>query len=228
LPSEPALKTRLYNFKYCPLGARVGKLLHYKGIEFETIEVDYLERKELLAVSNQVQTPVLATPHGAAIVDVKRITNYLEEHFPNPTVLPDDLRGAHLALTDHIDGVVNEALMRAAVADIADFWRRRGADRVAFWKHIKDRRYGDGFCDRMIRERDANLAAAWEALAPFEAALRGKAFLLGRIGLADFALYGQMRLLAFTGEIKLPGNMPGLHAFFGRMDCISSFPEMTG
>ena len=53
-------------------------------------------------------------------------------------------------------------------------------------------------------------------------------FLTGRIGLADFALYGQLYYLAFTGELKIPAEMKNLRAFFGRVERISSVVEDAG
>jgi hypothetical protein len=46
--------------------------------------------------------------------------------------------------------------------------------------------------------------------------------LLGRIGYADFALYGQLSMLAITGELKIPDEMTNLRGYFGRMDRISA------
>jgi glutathione S-transferase len=219
------MKARLYQFNYSPPCAKVRKLLHYKGIDFEPIEVDYLERKELMVASGQIKTPALTMPDGEALVGSSRIALRLEELHPNPTILPDDMRGIHLALTNHIESAVKDAILRLAVPDMAEYWRRRGADRLAMWKYARDRRYGEGFCDRMAGEIDANRDAVHEALASFESALHGKAFILGRIGLADFALYGQLYMLAFSGELKLPAGLPNLHAFFGRMDRLSALPE---
>ena len=48
---------------------------------------------------------------------------------------------------------------------------------------------------------------------------------IGRIGLADFSLYGQLFYFAFTGEMKIPAEMKNLRAFFDRMDRISSAIE---
>jgi glutathione S-transferase len=44
------MKARLFQFATSPFCAKVRKILDYKGIEYELVEVDYLERKELLSV----------------------------------------------------------------------------------------------------------------------------------------------------------------------------------
>ena len=86
---------------------------------------------------------------------------------------------------------------------------------------------GEGFVDRMGRELDANWKVATAILAPFEEQMGAGvgAFLTGRIGLADFSLYGQLHLTALTKELKLPASMPHLRAFYARMDRITASVE---
>lgn len=90
---------------------------------------------------------------------------------------------------------------------------------------MRERKYGAGFCDAMTREHQANFERVRTLLAPLDDSLRERAFLLGRIGYADFALYGQLWYLAFTGEMKIPLDLPSLRAFYERMDRISSVLE---
>ncbi len=219
------MAARLYQFIGSPYCAKVRKILDFKGIDYEVVEVDYLERKELLTASGQIMVPALTLDGGETIVDSARIAMRLEEMFPEPTILPPSWSGLHRVLADHIDNAVEDALFRAAIPDEAAFWRERGRDREAFWRLVRERKYGAGFVDRMIDEHTSHLARACEALKHFDDALSERAFLLGRIGLADFALYGQLYYFAFTGELKIPGELKNVIEFFGRMDRISSAPE---
>lgn len=221
------MKARLFQFLTSPFCAKVRKILDYKGVDYETIEVDYLERKELITASEQVMVPVLTLESGETIVDSARIAKRLEELFPEPTIFPPGQRGLHLALASYIDTAVEDALFRVAVPDELTYFHRQGADREAMWRLIRERKYGEGFVDQMGRELEANWKIATEVLAPFEEQLGAGvgAFLTGRIGLADFSLYGQLHLTGFTGELKLPESMPNLRAFYGRMDRISAAPE---
>ncbi|MGO9603417.1 MAG: glutathione S-transferase family protein [Candidatus Binataceae bacterium] len=219
------MAARLYQFVGSPFCAKVRKILDFKGIEYETFEVDYLERKELLAASGQIMVPALTLEAGETIVDSARIALRLEELYPEPTILPPGWGGIHRVLADFIDNNLEDALFRAAIPDEASYWRRRGRDREALWRLVRERKYGAGFVDRMIAEHETHLARAREALAPFDETLADRAFLLGRIGLADFALYGQLYYFAFTGEIKIPVELENVRAYFGRMDRISSAPE---
>jgi glutathione S-transferase len=219
------MAARLFQFISSPFCAKARKILEFKGIEYESIEVDYVERKELVAASGQIMVPALQLESGETVVDSTRIALRLEELFPEPTLRPAPWRGMHLVLSDYIDNQLEEVLFRAAMPDELAHYRRQGPDHESLWRLIRERRYGAGFVDQMIAERDAHWRRAIDALKPFEEALEGKAFLFGRIGLADFALYGQLFYFAFMDGLKLPAELKNLRAFFGRIDRISSRVE---
>jgi glutathione S-transferase len=219
------MKSRLFQFHPSPLCAKIRKILEFKGIEYEAVEVDFLDRAELLAVSGQIMVPTLQLSEGEVAVDSRWIVTRLEALFPQPAVLPALSRGLHLALARYFEGELSAVLLRVAMPDLIEFYRRQGEQQLAFFRLIHDGRYGAGFCERMVDEREANLQPALELLAPLEEALAEKAFLLGRLGLADFALYGQLWRLAFTGELKIPVEMANLIEFFGRLDRLSAVLE---
>jgi glutathione S-transferase len=216
------VKLRLYQFITSPFCAKVRKILDYKGLDYEVVEVDYLERKELLLASGQLMVPALTFEDGETIVDSERISMLLEDRYPELTILPSEWRAVHLGLARYFDTELEDALFRAALADEIAHYTRQGRDREAFYRLIRDRKYGAGFCDRTSSDEAANWARVREMLAPLDDTLRERAFLLGRIGYADFALYGQLWYLAFTGKLKIPDEFAYLRAFFGRMDRITA------
>jgi glutathione S-transferase len=216
------MAAKLYQFLGSPFCAKARKLLAFKGVEFEVVEVDYLERKELLIASGQIMVPAVTLDSGETIVDSSRIATRLEELYPEPTIFPPGWRGMHLVLADYIDNHLEDSIYRVALADELAYYSSQGPDRAALWRLIRERKYGAGFVDRVIADRAANWERAHAALAPFEEQLSAAPFLTGRIGLADFALYGQLFYLAFTGELKIPADMKNLRAFFGRVDRISA------
>lgn len=219
------MAAKLYQFLGSPFCAKARKLLAFKGVEFEVVEVDYLERKELLIASGQIMVPAVTLDSGEAIVDSARIAMRLEELYPEPTFFPPGWRGIHLLLADYIDNNLEERVYPVAIADELAYYSSQGPDRAALWRLIRERKYGAGFVDRVIADHAANWERARAALAPFEEQLASAPFLTGRIGLADFALYGQLFYLAFTGELKIPADMKNLRAFFGRVDRISATLE---
>jgi glutathione S-transferase len=222
------MKARLYQFASSPFCAKVRKIFDYKGIEYETVEVDYLERKELLLVSRQLMVPAAALDTGEVITDSERIALRLEELSPEPTIFPLNWRGIHLALARYFDTEFEDVIFRAALPDELAHYASQGCDREAFYRLIRERKYGAGFCDQMIAEHERNWRRMCELLQPLDQSLSDRAFLLGRIGYADFALYGQLSYLAFSGAFKIPAEYERLRAFFLRMDRISATLEPNG
>ena|ERR1700722_14123357 len=212
----------LYQFATSPFCAKVRKIMDFKGLDYRIVEVDYLERKELVVASGQLMVPALTLEHGETIIDSDRIAVRLEELYPEPTIFPPEWRGVHLALAAYFDGAFEDVLFRAALPDEISHYARHGHDREAFYRLIRERKYGVGFCDEAIANHTAHWAHALELMAPIDETLNHRAFLLGRIGYADFALYGQLSYFAITGTLKIPAEMENLRAFYGRMDRISA------
>lgn len=219
------MKSRLFQFYPSPLCAKIRKILEFKGLEYDVVEVDYHDRGELIAATGQIQVPALELAGGEVAVDSTWIVTRLEALFPDPAVTAPVHRGLHLALTRYFEGEFGIALLRLAMPDLLDFYRRQGEQQLAFFRLVHDGKYGTGFCERMIAERETNLQQAVEMLAPLDEALSEKAFLLGRLGLADFSLYGQLWRLAFTGELKIPTDFANLREFFARLHRLSAALE---
>ncbi|HKF30450.1 MAG TPA: glutathione S-transferase N-terminal domain-containing protein, partial [Candidatus Binataceae bacterium] len=58
------MAAKLYQFLTSPFCAKVRKVLDFKDVDYEIVEVDYLERKELLITSEQLMVPVLTLASG--------------------------------------------------------------------------------------------------------------------------------------------------------------------
>jgi glutathione S-transferase len=213
---------RLYQFVTSPFCAKVRKILDYKGIDYELVEVDYVDRRNLLAASGQMMVPALTLASGETIIDSDRIAERLEELYPEPTIFPPEWSGIHGALARYFDTELEDALFRVAIPDEIAHCRKLGSDREALWRLIRERKYGAGFCDQMVHAHAANLERVATMLTPLDETLDRRAFLLGQIGYADFALFGQLFYLGFTGDLKIPTHLSNLRAFYGRMDRISA------
>jgi glutathione S-transferase len=216
---------RLFQFAISPFCAKVRKILDFKGVDYEAVEVDYVERKELVIVSGQMMVPALTLDDGQALLDSERIAIALEEHYPEPTLFPHAWRGVHLALARYFDTELEDALFRAAVPYELAHYRQQGRDHEALWRLIRERKYGAGFVEQVVREHSVNLSRAHSLLEPLEESLGDRAFILGRIGYADFALYGQLTYFAISGPLAIPSHLSNLRAFFDRMNRMSSALE---
>src|SRR5262249_5216601 len=128
---------RLYQFATSPFCAKVRKILDFKGIDYEAVEVDYVERRELVLCSGQMMVPALTLGGGETLVDSDRIALTLEERYPEPTLFPPAWRGVHLVLARYFDTELEDALFRAAVPYELEHYRRQGRDHEALWRLIR-------------------------------------------------------------------------------------------
>ena len=87
----------LYDAARCPFCARVRIVLAEKGLEYETVVIDLADRPAWLYEKNPLgKVPVLeedtlCLPESAVIME------YLEERYPEPTLLPSDAAERSLA-----------------------------------------------------------------------------------------------------------------------------------
>jgi len=164
-------ESALFQFVSSPFCAKVRKILEYKGVDFEIVEVDYLERKELLAASGQLIVPAITTADGRGDRRFRSNREAAEELFPTPTIFPPGSRGVHLAMARFIDTELEDALFRFVIDDEAAHYRRQGADREAFWRLIRDRKFGPGF----LRHDDSREESELDARGRDACAVRGAA-----------------------------------------------------
>ena len=89
---------RLYRAKFSTNVERVALALAYKGIEAESVWIEYSDRNAVEAVSGQGLVPVLEHD-GEAICDSPIILAWLEEHQPEPRLFPaEDPRAVEMEI----------------------------------------------------------------------------------------------------------------------------------
>ena len=217
------MKARLFQSYPDSRCAKVRKLLEFKGLDYETVEVDLVRRDEVISLSGQITLPLLHLPDSQRVIaDAGPIVSHLELAFPEPTILPATTRGLHQALDAYLEGAVERVLFALAWPDLRHYYQRQGPLPASFFEHLSERKFGLDPGSLLHAPRASQLAAVHDVLAPFDQALENKAFLLGRLGLADFALYGQLWPLTFTGTNHIPGELSRLRALFERLDRLSA------
>jgi glutathione S-transferase len=89
---------RLYRAPYSTNVERVALALAHKGLEVESVLIDYADRSPVELVSGQGLVPVIEDD-GNVVFDSTRILHYLEERYPEPPLFPrDPARRAELEL----------------------------------------------------------------------------------------------------------------------------------
>jgi glutathione S-transferase len=77
----------LYRAPYSTNVERVALALGYKGLEVESVVIDYSDRSAVERASGQGLVPVI-DDDGRVVADSIRILSYLEERFPEPQLCP--------------------------------------------------------------------------------------------------------------------------------------------
>jgi glutathione S-transferase len=80
---------RLYRAPFSTNVERVALALAHKGLEVESVTIDYADRSRVEEVSGQGLVPVLEH-EGRVISDSIRILRYLEQRFSEPPLFPRD------------------------------------------------------------------------------------------------------------------------------------------
>ena len=89
---------RLYRAEFSTNAERVALALAHKGIEVESVWIDYSDRSAVEAVSGQGLVPVLEH-EGEVVSDSPIILAWLEEHQPEPRLFPaDDPRAVEMEI----------------------------------------------------------------------------------------------------------------------------------
>ena len=84
---------RLYRAPYSTNVERVALALAHKGLEVESVWIEYSDRSPVERVSGQSLVPVLELDDGSVVFDSMQIVRVLEERFPHPPLYPADAIG---------------------------------------------------------------------------------------------------------------------------------------
>ena len=194
------LKVRLYNTQRCPYARRTRMVLHEKGVDFETREVDLSNKsEEFLGVSPTGKVPVVVVD-GDSLYESNVVNQYLDEVTGEPDLLPEDAKARAYA----------RIWMSSADDDFypAVFVASVGRER--------------GFPEERISEYFEKLE---EALSSLEERLEGREYLTDEFSLTDVAHAGtfvRLRELEERGEVSLDGY-PNVAAWMERIEGRASY-----
>ena len=194
------MRVKLYNTQRCPYARRTRMVLHEKGVEFETYEVD-LENKseEFLKASPTGKVPVIVVD-GSSIYESNVVNQYLDEMAEGPRLMPEDPK-------------------RRAYARIWMAFADTNFFPALFVASVGRER---GFSEERISEAFEKLRAALQKL---EERLRDRDYLADEFSLADIAHAGnfvRLRELEERGEVSLD-EYPNVAAWMERLESRESY-----
>ena len=174
------MEIRLYNTQRCPYARRTRMVLHEKGLNFETYEVNLANKsEEFLAASPTGKVPIIVD--GDSIYESNVVNQYLDEVTEGPRLLPEDPKA------------------RA----YARIWMASADDRFFPAVFVASVGRERGFSEERVTEALGKLKTA---LSNLQRQLDGREFLVGGFSLADIAHasnFVRLRELEGRGEISL-------------------------
>jgi glutathione S-transferase len=199
---------RVYRIPYSTNVERVSLALAHKGLAADWVDVDADDRSELVRVSGQELVPVVEDD-GRVLFDSPVILEYLEERYPEPTLLPAD------------------PARRAEVRVFVDWFNR-------VWKRppnqIEDEYLSESPDETRVAELGARITGALQL---FEDLLHGRDYLFGGLSLADVSAFPFLKYATVWDEgdpyrfhetlrrfQQLDGRYPRLEAWIARLDAL--------
>jgi glutathione S-transferase len=101
-------KPTLYQFAVSCSAEKVRRALNHKHIQWETVEVDWFDRRNLVKASGQKLVPILVHDGNTVGPSSIEALDYIEDNFAGPSIYSDDSR----ALCHMIDSYVEGSLFR--------------------------------------------------------------------------------------------------------------------
>ena len=81
---------RLYSGTACPYSHRCRIVLFEKGMDFEVIDVDQMDKAEELAAINPYNRVPVLVERDLVLTEANIINEYIDERFPHPQLMPAD------------------------------------------------------------------------------------------------------------------------------------------
>lgn len=209
MASQPVLYSMPISH-YC---VSANRMLAFKGVPFDTVNVPYHDKRDLIKATGQDYVPTLAWEGKPAFW--YDIPDFLEPKRPTPTLYPDGQKGLTVALEHWGHQVLEERVWRYLVTKVPPVL---GDDHERWvFEEMQTRARGPWHVLEMRREefrQDMD-----KHLGMVEAMLDGRDWILGDPSLADFGIYGSLSPLLTVGE-KIPKQFPRLASWVKRIQAL--------
>lgn len=81
---------RLYSGTVCPYSHRCRIVLFEKGMDFEVIDVDQMDKSDEIALGNPYSKVPVLVERDLVLTEANIINEYIDERFPHPQLMPAD------------------------------------------------------------------------------------------------------------------------------------------
>lgn len=212
MPAKAKAKgVTLYEETYSHHCVKVRKLLDFKGVGYQRVEVPYHDKRELLRASGQDYVPWLVWEGQG--VPWHDIVGFVEDKVPEPSAFPPGMKGQARILEQWAHDILEERVWRYVVSDFSDTFKdeheRWVFEEIQFWKR--------GPMEKLRERKPEFLADMKQHFQRVEDSLGEHDYLLGdQPSLADFAAYGAVYPLYHVGD-EIPKDFPRMRAWWQRV-----------
>lgn len=199
------MKPRLYQYAACPFCNKVRTILRYKGVDFDTIEVHPLNKKEIAFSPDYRAVPIYVDSTGRQVNDSTPIMRRIDEEYPQRPVFARDAAARAeedqwLAWSEKYVKGLPTAIYDSLPHALASFDYITKVGKFGWWQRMSIKLTG-AFVMTLVAKKIAKRegiadprAFLREKAAEWVAALKGRPYLGGeRPNGADLAVYGITR-----------------------------------
>ncbi len=193
---------------------KAKKIMDYKQIKYETKNVGYYDKRELISATGQDYVPTIV--NDGQTVTYSDIPDFLEKFQPNPTIYPDGTKALTKAIENWAHYRLEEIVWRYAVVDFPKTFK----DDLERWVFVEIQELKRGPLQLMEVRRPefkADMEAHFQII---EDMLKEHRFLVSdKPSLADFAVFGAVNPVVYSGN-RFPERFTKLSAWYESIDHI--------
>jgi glutathione S-transferase len=193
---------------------KVRKILNYKHIRFESKNVGYHDKRELIKATGQDYVPAIVD--DGKIVIYPDIPDYLEGLAPSPSIYPNGTRALAKVIENWAHYRLEEVVWRSCVVDFPKTFK----DDQERWVFVEMQELKRGPLELVEARRPAfrlDMEAHFQIV---DDILRDHKFLLADApSLADFAVFGAIYPLRYSGN-EIPQKFRLLQTWYSSIDRI--------
>jgi glutathione S-transferase len=193
---------------------KTQKILNYKHVKFESKNVGYYDKRELIKATGQDYVPAIV--HEGKIVTYPDIPDYLERLSPDPTIYPSGARDLAKLIENWAHYRLEDTVWRYCVVDFPKTFK----DDLERWVFVEIQEIKRGPLELMAARRPTFKADMEAHFQIMDRMLHNHKFLIAEApSLADFATFGAVYPLRYSGN-EIPREFKHLQSWYDTIDRI--------